>query len=261
MSIPFVKYSGTGNDFICIDDRNLNFPHGNISVIQTMCDRHFGIGSDGLMLIRHHSDCDFEMIFFNPDGSKSLCGNGSRCSVHFARQLGLAKTEGKFTTTDGIHHYQFIEDKIVEISMSNVAEVSQIKEMDFVNTGSPHLIVPMRGLEEFDILTEGRKWRYDECFEELGGTNVNFVKVLNSDSLEMRTYERGVENETLSCGTGVTAAALSHKKNKSGTHRVDVHTKGGKLSVSFENNERGFSNIRLLGPVLRIFEGVYDVGK
>ena len=259
MQISFVKYSGTGNDFILIDDRDRHSQLNDIRVIQAMCDRHFGIGSDGLMLLRDHDTSDFEMIFFNPDGSKSLCGNGSRCSVHFARQLGLAFLEGVFSTTDGEHHYRFVDDHMIEISMADVSIADQVGEMDFINTGSPHLIVPVEDITELDLPNQGKKWRYDERFEENGGTNVNFIKRVDSDSLRIRTYERGVEAETLSCGTGVTAAALSYKKNEIGRHRVEVHTEGGILTVRFEKTERGFSDIKLQGPVLRIFEGIYDV--
>ncbi len=261
MTIPFVKYSGTGNDFILIDDRGHNFPEHNVRLIQAMCDRHFGIGSDGLMLLRDHNECDFEMIFFNPDASQSLCGNGSRCSVHYAKELGLAKDSGTFTTTDGIHEYFIPQTGEVEISMKGVELVQNVKGMDFLNTGSPHLIISEENLDSIDILTEGRKWRYDDSFSKSGGTNVNFIQEIDADTVRVRTYERGVEAETLSCGTGVTAVALAKKKNQNGRHRVSVNTEGGVLSVTFVRNEDGFSEIMLRGPVLKIFEGVYHVGK
>lgn len=261
MHIPFVKYSGTGNDFIAIDDRNRSFPENDISLIRAMCDRHFGIGSDGLMLLRDVDECDFEMIFFNPDASKSLCGNGSRCSVHFAEELGMTNGSGTFSTTDGVHEYNIPRRGFVEISMNDVDRAEEVKGMDFINTGSPHLVLFKNNAESIDIEDEGRKWRYDDAFAPSGGTNVNFVQEIDSDTLRMRTYERGVEAETLSCGTGVTAAALVKKKNKPGIHGISVHTRGGILRVTFNNNGNGFSEIKLSGPVLRIFEGVYHVGE
>ena len=257
MRVHFVKYSGTGNDFILIDDRDRTFPEKEESLIQAMCDRHFGIGSDGLMLLRNHADCDFEMLFFNPDASRSLCGNGSRCAVHFAQKLGLANDKGVFTTTDGLHDYRFVDADQVQISMKAVGFVQEINGLDFMNTGSPHLIINKENLDSIDILKEGRKWRYDESFAKSGGTNVNFVEEVDSDTLRVRTYERGVEAETLSCGTGVTAVALAKKKNEKGKHHVTVNTEGGALSVTFFRNESGFSDITLTGPVLEIFEGVY----
>jgi len=261
MQIPFVKYSGTGNDFILIDDRSRVFPEDDEALIQAMCNRHFGIGSDGLMLLRNQSDCDFEMIFFNPDATKSLCGNGSRCAVHFAKKLGVASDSGVFLTTDGLHDYQFIGTTQVQVSMRNVDKVKEVKGLNFVNTGSPHLIVPVQNLESIDILNEGRKWRLDESFAKSAGTNVNFVREIDSNTIRVRTYERGVESETLSCGTGVTAVALASKKNDFGSHRIAVYTEGGKLNVSFVRNENGFSAITLQGPVLEIFEGVYHAGE
>ncbi|MGB6038152.1 MAG: diaminopimelate epimerase [Cryomorphaceae bacterium] len=261
MQLPFVKYSGTGNDFILIDDRGRNFPEHDSKLITAMCDRHFGIGSDGLMLLREHEECDFELIFFNPDASQSLCGNGSRCSVHFAKELGLARDSGTFTTTDGTHDYFIPQADEVEISMNGVGLVQNIKGMDFLNTGSPHLMIREENLDSIDILSRGRKWRYDDSFAKSGGTNVNFIQEIDADTVRVRTYERGVESETLSCGTGVTAVALAKKQNQNGRHRVTVNTEGGALSVTFVRNEDGFSEIMLRGPVLKIFEGVYHVGK
>ncbi len=261
MTIPFVKYSGTGNDFILIDDRTGYFPEHDTKLIQSMCDRHFGIGSDGLMLLREHDESDFEMIFFNPDATQSLCGNGSRCSAHFAKQLGMAGESGIFTTTDGVHEYLISRSDEVEISMNDVGSVQTLKGMDFLNTGSPHLLINKESLDSINLLKEGRLWRYDDIFTETGGTNVNFIQEVDSDTVRVRTYERGVESETLSCGTGVTAVALAKKKSQNGKHRVTVHTQGGVLSVAFVRNENGFSEIKLRGPVLKIFEGVYHVGK
>ncbi len=260
MTIDFVKYSGTGNDFILIDDRKEFFPSDNLQLISALCDRHFGVGSDGLMLIRESKDTDFEMIFFNPDGSKSLCGNGSRCSVHFARSLGLTREQGSFVTTDGVHHYKMLSDNEIAIDMKPPSGAEKIDDFDFLNTGSPHLIVYTDDLESKDVYSEGQRLRSIPPFNQ-EGTNVNFVSDLGNDKIEMRTYERGVENETLSCGTGVTAAALNLKRDELGNHLVSVGTKGGDLRVHFKTLENGFSDIWLEGPVLKIFEGVYDTGE
>lgn len=261
MQIPFFKYSGTGNDFIIIDDRKQLFPEENEKLVKEMCNRNFGIGSDGLMLLRNHVEFDFEMIFYNPDASRSLCGNGSRCSVHLAKKLGMASESGHFTTTDGVHEYRFAKGGEVEISMKDVSSIQEFLGMKIIDTGSPHLIVWEENIEQFDVLTQGRRWRYHEKFSQDGGINVNFVEEIDTNSLRMRTYERGVEAETLSCGTGVTAAALAKKNTEYGKHQVTVITEGGILSVSFNRIEDGFTDIYLRGPVLRIFEGIYHAGK
>ncbi|MEM9052056.1 MAG: diaminopimelate epimerase [Bacteroidota bacterium] len=255
MKVHFHKYSGTGNDFIVIDDRSNQFPE-NDDLIQRMCDRHFGIGSDGLMLIKSHPTLDFEMIFFNPDASKSLCGNGSRCAVHFARELGLATNQGSFLTTDGAHNYQFVEESLVQISMNEVSAVRIIEGHKFLDTGSPHLIVSVDDLQNHDVLGEGQKWRYDNEFKAISGTNVNFIKRISDIEIRIRTYERGVEGETLSCGTGVTAAALATAIL--GHQKKTVHTQGGILFVEFTATEEGFQDIWLTGPVVKIFEGDFN---
>jgi diaminopimelate epimerase len=258
MNIPFVKYSGTGNDFILIDDRLRVFPSDDLELISKMCDRHFGIGSDGLMLIRNHPDADFEMIFFNPDGSKSMCGNGSRCAVHFALSIGAAVEAGSFVTTDGLHEYQIIDKGLIRISMSDVGKVDQQAGHAFLNTGSPHLLVDTDRLDQVDVISDGRSLRNHPDFYALNGCNVNFTKKLDDRSLRIRTYERGVEGETLSCGTGVTAAALAHVKEDYGDFSVQVFAEGGELEVSFTKDESGFKNIFLTGPVSFIFKGEYN---
>jgi diaminopimelate epimerase len=254
MATAFVKYSGTGNDFILIDDRYEVFPTENSGKIIEMCDRHFGIGADGLVLIRSHRDCDFEMVFFNPDASQSLCGNGSRCAVHFAHSLGIAGEEGRFFTTDGEHLYRKGNTLQPAVSMHDVDKIDEVLGHLFVHTGSPHLLVRVEDLDALDIVTEGRQLRHR--FE--GGTNVNFYSVAENGTINLRTYERGVEDETLSCGTGVTAAALAVAGNGAGVKRVDVATKGGLLHVSFSSAGHKFSDIWLEGPVKRIFSGIYD---
>jgi len=255
MNIPFYKYSGTGNDFIIIDDRANIFPSDDIGLIERMCDRHFGIGSDGLMLIRHHDMADFEMVFFNPDASKSLCGNGSRCAVHFAQEIGLIISSGKFFTTDGLHTYEMLDEKNIRISMTNVSSWNTVEGNKFIDTGSPHLIIKVDQLEGFNVAEEGRRWRKDPRFAEISGTNVNFVESLSQNEIKIRTYERGVERETLSCGTGVTAAALAYTNSELGHRQITVQTEGGTLIVDFDVTPDGFESVHLSGAVLKIFEG------
>ena len=257
MEMPFVKYSGTGNDFVVFDDRELGFPENEVNLITSICDRHFGIGSDGLILIRNHRDYDFEMVFFNPDGSRSLCGNGSRCAVHYARELGLVEDYGRFVTTDGAHEFKFRANDLVSISMHDVMDVSRLENHHFVHTGSPHLIVETDDVNAVQIEKEGRALRNHPDFIQSGGTNVNFVKRRPDGSVDVRTYERGVEAETLSCGTGVTAVALALGSKDSGQNEISLHTKGGLLTVSYTNSEKGFTDIWLSGPVRKIFTGIY----
>lgn len=255
--MSFVKYSGTGNDFVVIDDRDRLFSEHETDLIKDLCDRHFGVGSDGLILIRNHGECDFEMVFFNPDGSRSLCGNGSRCAVHFARELGLVQDRGQFFTTDGLHRFKFLKNDLVAISMHDVEEIQPIENHLFVHTGSPHLIVETKDLEAVDIEKEGSSLRNHPRFVNNGGTNVNFVRQRPDGNVDVRTYERGVEGETLSCGTGVTAVALALGSKDSVQNEIGLHTKGGLLTVSFTKTEKGFSDIWLTGPVRKIFTGIY----
>lgn len=254
--ISFCKYQGTGNDFIFVDNRRQRFDKNNINLISRLCDRKFGIGADGLVLIQEHPEVDFEMIYFNPDGSQSFCGNASRCTTKFAKKLGLISSEAKFLAIDGIHH-SFIENEMVHLKMGDVKKVENIAGDIFVDTGSPHYIQFVKDLSEFPVYEKGKEIRNSEPYKP-SGTNVNFVELSNEKHVSVRTYERGVENETLSCGTGVTAVALavSLKNYKS---PVEVKTKGGNLKVSFERNNEGFYNIYLIGPAELVFEGQIEV--
>ncbi len=255
MKISFQKYQGTGNDFILIDNRDLQFPSNQTELITRMCDRKFGIGADGLILIQEDDQLDFKMIFFNPDGSKSLCGNGSRCAVGFASQLGLAAEKTEFITTDGAHD-AFFEKGIIHFSLHDVEEIKHFEDGLFIDTGSPHFIKFVKDLDEIDVLEDGRRIRYEKRFAP-EGTNVNFVE-LQDNGISVRTYERGVENETLSCGTGVTACALA-STTKGYKSKVDISTIGGQLHVSFDQTApHEFRNIYLAGPVKKVFEGTYE---
>jgi diaminopimelate epimerase len=258
MKLSFFKYQGTGNDFVMIDNRTNMFDKTNISAIQHLCDRRFGIGSDGLILIENLPDFDFNMVFFNPDGSQSFCGNGSRCAVAFAKFLGIIDNQAYFNSTDGEHEAWVSANGDISLKMHDVKLIEKGDGYYFINTGSPHYIKEETNLKELDVVSEGREIRYNDRFKE-EGTNVNFVKY-NQESLDIRTYERGVEGETLSCGTGVTAAALSWAdKFKLSAGKVDVNAQGGKLSVGFKRNENGFNDIWLIGPAKYVFKGEIEV--
>lgn len=251
MKVAFVKYQGTGNDFIMIDNRKLQLQLDK-ATISRWCDRKFGIGADGLILIQDHPTLDFEMVYYNSDGSQSMCGNGSRCAVNFAHSLGIIGNKTTFMSTDGEHHAH-LHDGVVKLSLADVDKVEVGGGYLFANTGSPHHLIFAKGIDEMDIVSAGRKVRYSEHYAPKG-TNVNFVEVLDDTTIKVRTYERGVEDETLSCGTGVTAAALG--ASTFGLQSpVQIITKGGKLSVSFERSTNGFSKIYLTGPAEAVFAG------
>ena len=256
----FHKYHGAGNDFILIDNRKLTFDADNISLVKRLCDRRFGIGADGMMLLQEHPDYDFEMRYFNSDGREgSMCGNGGRCIVAFARQLQLGGDTTRFMAVDGLHDAEVTGDGVISLKMSDVTEIETIGSDFYLNTGSPHYVRFMEDLNLLDVYAEGRKIRYNERFSRLG-TNVNFVK-LENDHLTVYTYERGVEDETLACGTGITASALCAALLKGTRQGVfQVTAKGGELSVSFERKEEGFSGIWLKGPAQFVFEGDYYTG-
>lgn len=255
--IEFFKYEGTGNDFIVIDNRDQIFPTANLDLVRKMCDRKFGIGSDGLLLLQDHDNEDVEYLFYNPDGSSSFCGNGSRCATHFARELGIGGDSVKFIGFDGAHEGQFVDNQI-KISMADAREVEVNDGYEYVYTGSPHVIVYVNDVEAIDIIPEAHKIRYSDAFADQG-VNVNFAE-LHSSYISMRTYERGVEDETLSCGTGVTAAALCSARGKSGPQTVNVKTRGGDLVVDCNVNDDGsFSSVWLQGPVSQVYKGIYKI--
>jgi diaminopimelate epimerase len=254
--IHFYKYQGTGNDFIFIDNRQDVFPKEQDLIVK-LCDRKFGIGSDGIVLIQNHSDYDFEMVFYNPDSSQSFCGNASRCAVHFANYLGIIREKAFFLAIDGAHQ-AFIEDGLIHLRMSDVSQVEQFNERFFINTGSPHYVLFVDELDNIDVYNEGRLIRYSEKYKEKG-VNVNFAEIISNDQVYVRTYERGVENETLSCGTGVTAVALA-VSTKGFSNPVKIKTKGGELQISFEKlSNQHFTNIYLIGPAIKVFEGEIEV--
>ncbi len=256
--ISFEKYHGTGNDFIMIDDRDSRL-NPDTETIRLMCDRHFGIGADGLILIRKAEGYDFEMVYYNSDGNRgSMCGNGGRCSVAFASELGLVKDEADFLAYDGRHKAKIISRKpyVIRLHMNDVKEIENAGTFSFLNTGSPHYVEFRKNVSDMDVVVEGRKVRYNERFRT-EGTNVNFVEPENGQ-LNIRTYERGVEDETLSCGTGVTASVIAAAQNGIITSSPGrVFTPGGSLMVHFVKDGNGYSDIWLEGEAVRVFSGVY----
>ncbi|PZX58366.1 diaminopimelate epimerase [Algoriphagus ratkowskyi] len=253
MQISFYKYQGTGNDFIMIDDRGQEFDDSDLQLVSKICDRKFGIGADGLILIRNHTEFDFEMIYFNADGSQSMCGNGARCAVAFSAYLGIINEKTNFLAIDGAHD-AILKDGLVELLMGNVAGI-EVKGTDsFINTGSPHHIRFVEDVENYPVFDEGKKIRYDQMHSP-AGTNVNFVEKLSEDEIFVRTYERGVEDETLSCGTGVTAAAIAFGRDQS-VASIKIKTLGGQLSVKFKASvDGGFNEVWLIGPAEQVFAG------
>lgn len=256
MKIDFYKYQGTGNDFILLDNRDEMYNSLSNEQVKTLCDRNFGIGADGLMLLNNKEEYDFEMIYYNADGKPgSMCGNGGRCIVQFASMLGIKKKEYRFLATDGVHDAEIDLEKEVSLKMKDVTDVDFALNNFLLNTGSPHYVVYVKDVQAVDVVTEGRKIRNSKDFVE-EGVNVNFVQIISDDEIYVRTYERGVENETLSCGTGVTASALVSAHNDKGFNRVEVKTIGGRLNVEFEKvSETEFTNIWLSGPALKVFSG------
>lgn len=258
MITAFNKYQGTGNDFIIIDNRNSSFNPSDAKLVSKLCSRKFGIGADGLILINNVSGFDFEMVYFNADGFEStMCGNGGRCAADFAIRTGIADKKMIFKAFDGPHE-AISENGIISLKMNNVGEVKFINGNFFINTGSPHYILFTKNLKDKDIYDEGKRIRFSKDFPE-GGTNVNFVEI-EEYGIYVRTYERGVENETLSCGTGVTASAIaSVLSGHFVSSPVNVRTEGGDLRVEFDNYGNRISNIWLSGPATFVFEGKIEI--
>ena len=256
MVIDFYKYQGTGNDFILIDDRSRAFDLDDNNLITALCERKMGIGADGLILLREHEVLDFEMIYYNSDGkTSSMCGNGGRCIIAFAKLLELIETETTFMAIDGEHKGRIQEDGIY-LKMQDVTEIDNLDDALVLDTGSPHYITIVDDLQNLDVKAEGRKIRNSKPFKK-EGINVNFV--LDNANLQVRTYERGVEDETLSCGTGVVATAIAiHYANYTKDNQLNINTKGGELSVSFEEFNGVYRNIWLSGEVNMVYAGEFE---
>jgi len=256
MKINFIKYEGNGNDFIIIDDRKEEFSEDNVLMISKLCDRKFGIGADGLILLRKHKVYDFQMIYFNSDGNESsMCGNGGRCLVSYALQLDFDLKTNSFLAIDGVHKFKVVDNEIY-LKMNDVKDIVVKNGYNFLNTGSPHVVQIVENVDEINVYEQGKK--ISRQFQEMNGVNVNFVS-FNNDIIKCRTFERGVENETLSCGTGVVAVALYiFKKKKISDNKIIVSTKGGSLSVSFKNDGNSFRKIWLKGDINKIFDGLIE---
>ena len=258
MITNFYKYQGTGNDFIILDSRNVSLDLSE-KKIKKITDRKFGIGSDGVMVIKNHPNHHFEMQFYNPDGSQSFCGNGSRCAVLFSFHLGICPRQCTFLSNDGIHTAEVLDDLQVKIDIIGPLKLTMLNSGDYeLNTGSPHYIKFVENIQIENFISKSRSIRNNENYLK-NGINVNFVSY-NENGISMRTYERGVEDETLSCGSGVSAAALAFGfKNNIDKDSVSVKTKGGDLTVDFVRNEDLFENIFLTGPAKFVYRGEIDL--
>jgi len=260
LKLRFYKYHGTGNDFIMVDSRKNVMPDQSPKLISRLCDRHFGIGADGLIILESSKTHDFRMKYFNADGYPgTMCGNGGRCITAFARKSGWIITNCTFEAADGTHRAAVLSDGRIQLELRDVKGVQKIEEGYLLDTGSPHLVIFRDAVEQLDVAGLGRKYRHDPRFEH--GTNVNFVE-RTSRGIRVRTFERGVEDETLSCGTGVTASAIAAFL-ETGTigNSVEVNTPGGVLKVDFspDHEKKVFRDIYLTGPVTEVFSGEVDV--
>lgn len=257
-TIPFRKYQGTGNDFVLIDNRNPVLLHREETErIRMLCDRRFGIGADGLMLLQDAPGYDFEMVYFNSDGREStMCGNGGRCIVAFAQSLGIIGNYCRFLAIDGPHEARIESAERVALRLSDVSDITAGDGYYSLDTGSPHYVCFVPDVHVIDVQERGAAVRYSPPFREQG-INVNFV-METPEGIAVATYERGVEAETLSCGTGVTASVLAYARSKGiqSAGSVQVQTKGGDLEVTFQPQGEGFTQVWLCGPAVEVFRGV-----
>jgi diaminopimelate epimerase len=256
--IEFFKYHGTGNDFILINsfNDNIDLP---ADVIENMCHRQFGIGADGLMILRKKDGFDFEMDFYNSDGNRgSMCGNGGRCIVAFAHDMGVITDKAHFIAPDGEHFADFISYDKIKLTLRDVNNIEEHELGVFMDTGSPHLVIFKEHDNNLNVFEDGKAVRYSETYKE-NGVNVNFV-IPQKDVSKVYTYERGVENQTFSCGTGTVASAIALNKLENRESPVEFNTLGGKLMVYFTKmNKDIYKNIWLEGPVRKVFSGVFSI--
>ncbi|GEP52119.1 diaminopimelate epimerase [Flavobacterium noncentrifugens] len=260
MKLTFYKYQGTGNDFVMIDNRDGKFPKENTEIVAKLCDRRFGIGADGLILLENDPETDFRMVYYNSDGNtSSMCGNGGRCLVSFAKSLDIIQKETTFIATDGLHQATIFDDGTVSLQMKDVDTIEITAEHVFLDTGSPHHVQMEENLKDFDVKTQGANIRYSDIYGK-AGSNVNFVNQDNEDTFSVRTYERGVEDETLSCGTGATAVAIAMKAlGKTNSDTINLNVEGGKLEVSFTEKDEKFTDVFLKGPATFVFKGEIEI--
>ena len=262
MLLSFSKYHGTGNDFVMVDGRALEKAPFTTDIIRRLCERRFGIGADGMIFLENSQQFDFAMRYFNSDGKEgSMCGNGGRCITAFARDLGIIKTHSSFEGIDGKHEASILDNGEIRLKLIDVEGIEQLEDGYLLNTGSPHFVRFVEGLEQLDVDQAGRQIRHESRFGR-EGVNVNFVERMKAtDSIRVRTFERGVEGETWSCGTGVTAAAISACFD-SGTDNLayKVYTRGGNLGVSFKKSKKGaYSDIYLSGPASHVYDGTVEI--
>ncbi len=263
MQIHFTKYQGTGNDFVMLDNRGER-PYSGLTQEQIafLCDRRFGIGADGLILLEEHPSEDFRMVYYNSDGGEStMCGNGGRCLVAFAHEKGMIDNGAcTFEAVDGLHQAVWHSDGRVSLQMTRPANWQEIsQDENWLDTGSPHYVqFHTENIADLDVAELGARIRHSEAFEAIGGTNANFVNILEDNQLRVRTFERGVEGETLSCGTGVTACAYAYLKRAGGeglSGEVGISTPGGNLEVKITDLGEEGEEVWLIGPATRVFEG------
>ena len=258
MSFSFYKYQATGNDFIIIDNRLKVFDKNDTKLVAKLCNRRLGIGADGLILLESDNDFDFRMVYFNSDGNQStMCGNGGRCIVSFAKKLNIICDSTIFLAIDGSHEAK-INNNLVELKMKDVSAIKKIENGYFLDTGSPHYVSLRSHISKIDVQKEGGFIRNNDIFKK-DGVNVNFVEIFDENRFSVRTYERGVEAETLSCGTGVTAVAIAmHADKKTFSKNLVIKTRGGSLKVNFSEKRSNYSDVWLSGPCEFIFEGVIN---
>ncbi len=261
MNLQFYKYQGAGNDFILIDNRQNQVIHQQPDLILRLCDRRFGIGGDGIMFLQLKEGYDFEMVYYNSDGQpSSMCGNGGRCIVAFAKFLGVIDSETSFLAVDGPHYAKISAGgDWVSLQMIDVNEIDQDADAYVLDTGSPHYVKLTQGLTQKDVFAEGRAIRNNTTYQTRG-INVNFVEP-NEDGFFVRTYERGVEDETYACGTGVTAVALAMAKHygQTGQQSTPIKVLGGNLNIRFNYSDHHFTDIFLEGPAMQVFKGEIEI--
>ncbi len=239
-----------------IDNRSSIFKKEDTNLISRICDRHFGIGADGVILIENENEYDFRMIYFNADGSQTFCGNGGRCAVAFAKQLGIINSKTNFIAVDG-PHYAEINNKIISLKMIDVNEIKIQENSVFAYTGTQHHVELVNDLNSFPVFEKGKEIRYSYANP---GSNVNFVEQIDNSTFRVRTYEKGVEDETLACGTGVTAVAIAmHKTKKTQENTINLPVEGGNLQVSFTEKNGNYTNVFLTGPAQFVFTGKVEI--
>ncbi|MCH3924229.1 MAG: diaminopimelate epimerase [Bacteroidales bacterium] len=263
MKIHFYKYEGAGNDFIIIDNRDSNI-HLTLSQINFLCQRHFGIGSDGLMFFNNSEKEDFAMEFYNPDGSGGMmCGNGGRCIVRFAKDIkAIQSNKVSFLAPDGKHTAEIIDQENVCLKMKDVEKVYEYDDGYYLNTGTSHFVKKVKNVNDVDVFKEGKKLRWDSRFEKYNGCNVNFYTEKKENELLIRTFERGVEGETLACGTGIVATAIAYitdKKFNEGNYEIVVKTQHNELKVCVKKELNKFSQVYLIGPAKKVYQADIEI--